>query len=343
MSEFLIQDLSSSHIYRTELPNLIFEIGLHPTLIGIYSALKRCAGDRGNCTKSIKTLCSQLQIAKNTLKGWIKQLCEINPIIKKPLIVLQERNSEHGDSDTHCISITDIWPDNCRYFLDKKWGGSKIDPPRSKIDPGVGQKLTQGGSKIDPYKEQYKKNLYEEQTTSSGFDFVFFDSFLKRLDLPSEKQKKWNLTEKNKETLLKHHSQEKIKLAFEYAESPGIKIKTTLIQILNWHCKQEKPTLTPEKVNIKNQDNTLENKKISLEFLEQCKPLLNEKNYMFNNKSKSLRIVNERTSIPFEISLKEIPHIFKEIVEKTIRDYELWIPKNDTIIEYPKQEIAMEN
>ena len=59
MSIIEIKDLSSIHHYRTELPNIIFEIGLSPKLIGVYSAIKRCAGDKGICIKSEKTLAEQ--------------------------------------------------------------------------------------------------------------------------------------------------------------------------------------------------------------------------------------------------------------------------------------------
>lgn len=173
MSEFKIQDLSSNHKYRTELPNILFELGLHPCLIGVYAALKRCAGDYGNCTKSIKTLCNQLQIAKNTLKAWLRDLCKINPILNKPLITLQERSSEHGDSDTHSISIIDIWPDNFKFFDDKNRGGSKFDLPGSKTDPrgskftpGVGQNLTGGGSNFDPKEEPIEEEPNKEEQYS---------------------------------------------------------------------------------------------------------------------------------------------------------------------------------
>ncbi len=77
MSNYSIKDLSSNHHYRTELPNILFEIGLTPNLIGVYTALKRCAGDTGQCTKSEKTLATQLNISKKTLHGLIAQLCEV--------------------------------------------------------------------------------------------------------------------------------------------------------------------------------------------------------------------------------------------------------------------------
>lgn len=170
MSNFTINDESSNHKYRTELPNIIYEIGLTPNLIGVYFALKRAAGDNGQCTKSEKTLSKQLNITKKTLHGLITQLCEVNPILKKPLVNCTNRFSECGDKDTNSITITDIWSENYSYFSGDLGGRVKITPPSVKITQprvnstqGVGEKLPQGRVKITHKEEPIKKNQYEEE------------------------------------------------------------------------------------------------------------------------------------------------------------------------------------
>ncbi len=174
MSDFIINDLSSNHKYRTELPNIIYEIGLTPNLIGVYSALKRAAGDNGQCTKSEKTLSKQLNITKKTLHGLITQLCEVNPILKKSLVNCTNRFSECGDKDTNSITITDIWPENYSYFSGDSGGRVKNTPPRVKITQprvnstqGVGEKLPQGRVKITHKEEPFKKNIHEEEQQQS--------------------------------------------------------------------------------------------------------------------------------------------------------------------------------
>src|SRR5690348_11438162 len=136
MSEIKVQDLSSNHKYRTELPNIIFKIGINPNLIGVYAALKQCAGDYGNCTKSEKTLSEELGVTPKTLRSWINQLSEINPKLSKPLIIIQKRISECGDRDTHSISIIDIWPENFKYFSDLNGGTVNFTGPQVKITEG---------------------------------------------------------------------------------------------------------------------------------------------------------------------------------------------------------------
>ncbi len=305
LSNIEIQDLSSNHTFRTELPNILFEIGLHPILIGVYAALKRCAGDYGKCTKSIKTLCSQLQISKNTLKGWINKLCEINPILKKPLIISQERRSEHGDSDTHCISIIDIWSDNLSYFKDKNGGGSKIDPPRSKIDPGVGQKLTQGGSKIDPKEEQHKKNLYEEETTTPKIheDVVDVFSFLKNFSLNEEEV----IAIKR---ALKKFSPERINLAAEYSkyETPTV----DLVSMLVWHCKEPIAPISNKKDQ---KDIVIENKK----YAKDIKKNYEAKNYRIDILQNSIEFVPNSGQISPDV-LNFTCKTFKKDIENILKN-----------------------
>jgi len=241
MSNFIINDESSNHKYRTELPNIIYEIGLTPNLIGVYSALKRAAGDNGQCTKSEKTLASKLFISKNTLHVLISKLCEINPFIGKPLIVLTHRFSEYGDKDTNAITITDIWPENYAFFSRDLGGSSKFDLPRvnsdlrsAKSTQGVAQNLSKGSAKSAHKEEPIKKNQYEEEQQQGVA--VFFDCLVK------DKR----LTDDNRIALMKKKfSEERIKLAQEYS----LQVSPTkgLIQQLMWHCALKIPPALPKK------------------------------------------------------------------------------------------------
>jgi hypothetical protein len=213
MSDYVIKDQSSNHHYRTELPNIIFEIGLSPQLIGVYSALKRSAGDHGACTRSEKKLAEQLHITKKTLHGLIIQLCEENSILKKPLIKKQTRFSECGDQDTNLITINDIWPENYTFFTLNEGGRVKITPPRVKITQGVGENLPYGRVKITHKEEPFKKNLVKEpppppsssvesateekKSAEEGADILrqFFDFIqnMKKLEHPFSESKMYQL------------------------------------------------------------------------------------------------------------------------------------------------------
>lgn len=232
MSNFTINDESSNHKYRTELPNIIYEIGLTPNLIGVYSALKRAAGDNGQCTKSEKTLSKQLNISKKTLHGLIIQLCEVNSFLGKPLVICTNRFSECGDKDTNSITITDIWPENYFHFTSDIGGRVKITPPRVNSTQGVGQKLPQGRVKFTHKEEPIKKNQYEEEQQQAVA--VFFDCLVKDTRLKPEERKS-----------LMRYPEDRVCLAIEY--SLNVKANKKLIQQLVWHCQQPTPPPNPKK------------------------------------------------------------------------------------------------
>lgn len=160
MSEqFEFKEQNTSHIYRTELPNIVFYLNLKPIEFNVYAAIKKCAGDFGKCTMSSTNLAKLCNCTKKTLIKAIKSICQINKVIGFPLISLTERPHEHGDNDTNLIIINDIWPIN----FNLQGGSVKITPPSVKITPGVVENLHQGSVKITPKEEPFKKNHIKKQ------------------------------------------------------------------------------------------------------------------------------------------------------------------------------------
>lgn len=158
MSDYEIKDESSNHHYRTELPNIIFEIGLPPHLIGVYAAIKKCAGDGGSCFKSEKTLSKELNISKSTLHKYIESLCLLNEKLNKSLISKENRISKDGDKDTNSITINDIWPENYMFFHNKVGGRVNSTLPRVNSTQGVGYILPKGRVNSTHKEEPIKKN-----------------------------------------------------------------------------------------------------------------------------------------------------------------------------------------
>jgi hypothetical protein len=141
--EFSFTDQSSLHKYRTEIPNIIFDLGLDPYELALYTYFKKIAGDGGCCTQSKKTICKKLGICISVFKDRKKKLCMPRPELdNKSLINCTERFHENGDHDTSLITINDIWEDNFKIMIG-----------RSPKNPGVGCQKTQGGSPKNP-KEQ---------------------------------------------------------------------------------------------------------------------------------------------------------------------------------------------
>jgi hypothetical protein len=168
MSDFTIKDNSSNHIYRTELPNIIFEIGLKCNEISVYCAIKRAAGDKGECTKSYPKLCSSAGVGRATLFIIIPKLCQVNPILKKPLIICKSRYTEHGDQDTNLLTIVDIWPDNYEYFKNKIKGSPEFGLPSPELTPGVVQNRHHPSPETSHKEEPFKKNPFKKNIPPSG-------------------------------------------------------------------------------------------------------------------------------------------------------------------------------
>lgn len=159
----------SPHSHFTCIPNIIFEIGLKPVDLAVYSAIKRCAGDHGNCTRSYKNIAKLANTSERTAIDSIARLCTINPIVHKSLLKKKKRLSEHGDSETNCIVVTDLWTENHAFYNESNVGGAKSAPPSAKSAPGVVQNLHQGGAKSAPKEEPFKKNPFKKTTTPTPF------------------------------------------------------------------------------------------------------------------------------------------------------------------------------
>lgn len=111
---FQVEDLSSLHKYRTELPNIILDMGLDPYEFTLYSHLKRIAGDKGNAEASNKYLAKVSCMSIDKVKKVKKILVERN------LIKTTIRQNKDKSFKPTLIQIIDWWPQNFEYFKFKK-------------------------------------------------------------------------------------------------------------------------------------------------------------------------------------------------------------------------------
>ena len=90
------------HHYLTELPNIIFSMGLEPYAFKAYCVLKMTAGDAGYCFKSNETFCAEIGCKK---KKWI----EIKKsLVSKGLIKIRKRTGENGGQMADLITIVNL-------------------------------------------------------------------------------------------------------------------------------------------------------------------------------------------------------------------------------------------
>lgn len=175
------QEEAPDHSYRTETPNIIFKMGLSNSEIAVYLAIKRIAGDYGNCYCKRENLAKEANVSVRFLQMTVKKLLKIHPLIKKPLLKLFRRKNDDGSSNTNLYLIVDIWRENGDFF--KSLHKNKKTKPKKYPDEEVFEEETpeEEGATIAPYPEEGrvqplhppgamvapKQDLFEEEVVLS--------------------------------------------------------------------------------------------------------------------------------------------------------------------------------
>jgi hypothetical protein len=224
------------HHYRTEIPNIVFEMGLSPETFCLYVHLKRIAGDGGHCFKSIPNLAKDCGMGETKLRSSLKELETLNVLIGDErrgetkfnteirLIKLTPRKKPDGSADTNLITITPIWRlngDVMRHRSQKKLGGSPHEG-------GVVRETSQGGSPHEGKEELSKKNPSKKQQQTTPVSAVAVSLSLEKIDIPHD-EKIW---------ISKNYTEETIRNAVEFSTHPLTTINTSLLQTIKWACKK---------------------------------------------------------------------------------------------------------
>ena len=112
-SEDQYRDESDLKRYRTEIPNLIFDIGLTPYEVALYGHFKRVCGAEpgGVCWKSVRTLSKETGMS-------IGRVSEARAELARRGLIRMSQPKGPGRSVT--VTIVDIWPENmARYSEDR--------------------------------------------------------------------------------------------------------------------------------------------------------------------------------------------------------------------------------
>jgi len=121
--------------FWTQLPNLIFEMGLSAKAIALYAAIKRSAGssDGGQCTRSTRTLARNAGMSVNSVVRAKRELDGLG------LIRIKEVTKGRGRK-AHHITIPAIWRVNNAFF-DRE--------DRLSVSPGCKGGLDAGGNLVE--------------------------------------------------------------------------------------------------------------------------------------------------------------------------------------------------
>jgi hypothetical protein len=118
MTKHSVTDNGDLRKYFTAIPNIVFQLGLNPYELALYSHLKQAAGDDGGvCWKSRATIAKEAGMSPGMVTK-ARQALEVKrkELGGKPLIVVCEEPSKSGGHPTCRITITDIWALNMSKF-----------------------------------------------------------------------------------------------------------------------------------------------------------------------------------------------------------------------------------
>lgn len=140
MSQTIVRDESTLHRYRTEIPNVVFTLGLTPFELTLYLHLKRTAGECGECWKSVATLAKETGMSAGMIgpakDGLLKERAEIGG---KSLIRLCQQPNPKGGRARHIITITDVWPENMVQFATDTSSPPELATPPHEVQPPASQ------------------------------------------------------------------------------------------------------------------------------------------------------------------------------------------------------------
>lgn len=120
-SHFSIKEQKADHHFRTEIPNIVFDLDLDPYEFKIYAYIKKIGGDQGGCWKSKPNIAKECSISKRKVDDAVQKLSSPFDLLGgKSLITFIPR-----ENNTSLLIINDIWRENGDKFRSesKKEGG----------------------------------------------------------------------------------------------------------------------------------------------------------------------------------------------------------------------------
>ena len=146
VSEDQYREESDLKKYRTEIPNMIFDIGLTPYEVALYGHFKRVCGAEpgGMCWKSVSTLSKETGMSAGRVSEARAELA------RRGLIHMRQPK---GPGTGVTVTIVDIWPQNMvRYSAEGNPSQYEGGLHNMKGDPSRGE------TKKEPLEEKPIKN-----------------------------------------------------------------------------------------------------------------------------------------------------------------------------------------
>lgn len=162
-TEVTIIDDGDSRKYWTQIPNIVFMLGLSPFELTLYAYFKKVAGVGGACWQKTSTLAKATSMSGGMISKAKIELSKPRPELNgKPLILITEGANRHGGKPRHVIRLSDIWPENFAMFAKPATAGP-ISPHEIAN--------SQGEIAISPHEiknNPVEEKPYEEKHTHTG-------------------------------------------------------------------------------------------------------------------------------------------------------------------------------
>ena len=234
----------SLHTCRTELPNIVGDLGLNLFEHRLYCHFKSIAWDTRSCNQSnatIASICGMCEkMVRETKKRLEKPRAELGG---KSLIRINKTKKQNGFKTTDSVTIVNIWPENFAHINEIK---KKLTIGTTFRHGSVHSTDNQDVVYQDKKEQQHKKAKTEkfsgvkasEKKVSSKPVVVFLD--LEKVEISLEA----------KEWICKKYSEEEVSQALKFHRLQP-RIDTTLEKKLKWILKA-KPKLSESKEEIAN-------------------------------------------------------------------------------------------
>lgn len=192
-----IIDRGAAHKYRTEIPNIVLDLGLRPFTLALYVHLKRTAGDGGVCEKSSRRLAAEMGgvsvAAVSRAKADLAR--PRDELDGEALIKIAPIDDGKGTRFARdVIVIADIWPANMDLY-----GRSTMERSRSTMEQGRSiVEHKEEPLRKEPLGKNRRKGGQRKRATTAGRASAsaadkpprapdpYFDAFVAAFSLPAD-------------------------------------------------------------------------------------------------------------------------------------------------------------
>lgn len=163
MAQHDVIDQGDAKKYFTQIPNIVFDIGLNPQELALYAHLKRTIGanNERKCHKSTRRLAIETGMGTGSVSRAKASLqLRRGEIGNRPLIRVHERINPHGGKPYDEITITDIWRVNMECFT-----SSDVEREDGEQVPKDGEQVPNPSSILEPKNNSLQEDHKEERRT----------------------------------------------------------------------------------------------------------------------------------------------------------------------------------